>query len=297
MDVSDLLRDLGGVARRSTLLRFIDRSELEKAVTGGRVVRDSRGLYALPEADLARRIAARMGGVLCLTSAALEHGWAVQKVPDKPHVLVSRGRKLPRDARTVAVIHFGEAGPEQVRDGVTVPELTLLQCLRRLPYAEALSVADSALRSGAGPGMLERLAENVRGPGAPQVRRVCRGADGRAANPFESTLRAIAHAVPGLHVTPQVVISEGAFTARPDLVDERLWLVLEADSFEWHGKRSALASDARRYNMLVVRGWIVLRFCYEDVMFHPDDVRSVIVSAVELAELLKEVGRPRLHAA
>jgi hypothetical protein len=49
--------------------------------------------------------------------------------------------------------------------------------------------------------------------------------------------------------------------------------------------------------MLVVRGWIVLRFCYEDVMFHPDDVRSVIVSAVELAELLKEVGRPRLHAA
>jgi very-short-patch-repair endonuclease len=100
-----------------------------------------------------------------------------------------------------------------------------------------------------------------------------------------------------LHVTPQVVITEGAFTARPDLVDERLWLVLEADSFEWHGKRSALASDARRYNMLVVRGWIVLRFCYEDVMFHPDDVRSVIVSAVELAELLKEVGRPRLHAA
>jgi very-short-patch-repair endonuclease len=93
-----------------------------------------------------------------------------------------------------------------------------------------------------------------------------------------------------------VVISD-EFTARPDLVDERLWLVLEADSFEWHGKRSALASDARRYNLLVVRGWIVLRFSYEDVMFQPDEVRRVLLAAVQLAELLSEVGRSRLRAA
>ena len=107
MDVSDLLRDLGGVARRSTLLRVVERAELEGAVASGLVVRDARGLYALPGADEARRIAARLGGALCLTSAALEHGWAVTTVPAKRHVLVSRGRKLPSHARRLAHVHVG----------------------------------------------------------------------------------------------------------------------------------------------------------------------------------------------
>ena len=292
MDVSDLLRDLGGVARRSTLLRVVDRGQLERALGAGRVVRDARGLYALPEADSARRIAARLGGALCLTSAALAHGWPVKTVPDKPHVLVSRGRRLPREARVIAHVHIGDAPP-----GVTAPELTLLQCLRRLPYDEALAVADSALRCGVGRGDLDRIAGDARGPGAPRIRRVCAAADARAANPFESVLRAICHDVPGLSVTPQVVITGDAFTVRPDLVDERLWLVLEADSFEWHGKRTALASDARRYNRLVVDGWMVLRFCYEDVMLHPEEVGRILVSAVDLAELLSEVGRTPNRAA
>jgi very-short-patch-repair endonuclease len=55
--------------------------------------------------------------------------------------------------------------------------------------------------------------------------------------------------------------------ARPDLVDEDLRLVLEADSFEWHGDRVALRDDARRYDLMVVNGWRVLRFAWEDVMF------------------------------
>ena len=88
---------------------------------------------------------------------------------------------------------------------------------------------------------------------------------------------------------PQVRIDDGAFIVRPDLVDEGLRLVLEADSFEWHGKRSALAEDTRRYNMLVVAGWIVLRFCFEDVMYDPESVRETLVQSVALAEVLKNL--------
>jgi very-short-patch-repair endonuclease len=62
---------------------------------------------------------------------------------------------------------------------------------------------------------------------------------------------------------------------------------MEADSFEWHGKRSALAEDTRRYNMLVVAGWTVLRFCYEDVMFDAELVHRTLLEAVALAEVLK----------
>ena len=61
-------------------------------------------------------------------------------------------------------------------------------------------------------------------------------------------------------------IREPGLVARPDLVDDGLRIVLEADSFEWHGGRASLARDARRYNLLVVNGWVVLRFAWEQVM-------------------------------
>ncbi len=59
------------------------------------------------------------------------------------------------------------------------------------------------------------------------------------------------------------------FLGRPDLVDERLGIILEADSFAWHGSRAALRRDAKRYDEFVVRGWLVLRFAWEDVMSRP----------------------------
>lgn len=77
-------------------------------------------------------------------------------------------------------------------DGVTTPLDTVLQCAARLPFPEALSVADSALRSGAvGPDTLRNAADVYHGIGRSRVRRVAVTADGRAANPFESGLRAI----------------------------------------------------------------------------------------------------------
>lgn len=296
MTVVDLLTELGGVARRSALLKVVDRSALDRALDSGAVVRTSRGVYALADVDESVRAAAVLGGVLSLTSAALAHGWAVKTVPDRPHVIVSRGRRVD-PGQQIAHIHRGELRPDQVDDGRTSLETTLEQCLRALPYDEALAIADSARRSGVGRGVFDDLADRVRGPGAVQVRRVCRNATDLAANPFESVLRAIAEDVDGLDLRPQVLINDGPFAVHPDLVDEKLRVVVEADSFEWHGKRSALASDCRRYNMLVIHGWLVLRFCYEDVMFHQDDVRHVLASVVPLAELLTQRSRRATVAA
>lgn len=287
MDPVDLLRELGGAARRSALLTVLSRAELRQAVAAGLVVRDARGVYVLPEVDEGVRAAVALRGALGLTSAALRHGWAVAEVPDKPHVMLSRGRKLPPRARERANVHWSELKAEQVVDGVTTEDVTLEHCLRHLPYTEALAVADSALREGFGPQALERLAARVVGPGSRQVRLVGERADARAANPFESTLRGISHSVEGLSFEPQLWVTDTARAVRPDLVDVRLRLIAEADSFEFHGHRSALAADTRRYNMLIVAGWIVLRFCYEDVMFRPEEVRRTLLAAVAWAELLK----------
>lgn len=166
----------------------------------------------------------------------------------------------------------------------TSAETTLEMCLRQLPFDEALAVADSALREGFDPGVLAGLAGGARGPGSRQLRRGAEAASPLAANPFESVLRALAIDVPGLTVRPQVPV----LTTRPDLVDERLRIVAEADSFAWHGSRGALDRDCGRYNMLVVHGWTVLRFSYEAVMHSPAEVRETLVATVRMTEVLTE---------
>ncbi len=184
-----------------------------------------------------------------------------------------------------------DLGTDDVEGLATTARKTLAMCGRLLPFGEALAVADSALRDGFPSSELLDLATTARGPGSARLRRVARLADGRAANPFESVLRAIALDVPGLDVEPQLRIRGSlGLDVRPDLVDVRLRIVLEADSFEWHGDRAALRRDARRYDLLVANGWVVLRFAYEDVMHDQDWVRRVLVSTVERTQRLVDAG-------
>jgi hypothetical protein len=101
-DPVEALLHLGGVATRSQLLTVCSRSGLERAVREGTVLRRARDRYTLPSLDDAIGVAHAVSGVLCLTSAALYHGWAVKEVPEKPHVSFRRNRKLTaaqRDAR------------------------------------------------------------------------------------------------------------------------------------------------------------------------------------------------------
>jgi very-short-patch-repair endonuclease len=226
---------------------------------------------------------------LALTSAALKHGWAVKSVPDRPHLLFSNGRRLPDDVGS-AVVHRGRPAAGDIVDGVTSKAFTLLQCMRRLPFDEALCVADSALRAGYPRQELLRIGESASGPGSPQIRRVSREASGLSANVFETTMRAEVLDILTFRPRPQVTIRGPGWTARADLADERLGIVLEADSFEWHGDRAALSADARRYDLMVAAGWTVLRFSYEHVMTQPEFVRRVTTDVVVRAERMHQVG-------
>lgn len=285
MRPAEVLEQLGGVARRRTLLRWVSRGDLARALEVGDVIAVGRQRCGLPDADLAVRTAARLGGIVGLTSAALHHGWAVKSVPPLPHVVLSRGCRIPASAPP-ALVHRAELGDGEVDGHWTSEETTLEHCLRRLPFDEALCVADSALREGVGRDVLDRLADRVRGPGAVQVRRVAGASSPLAANPFESTARAISLAVPGLELRAQVVLPELGY--RADLVDETLRIVVECDSFTWHGSRDALAADCRRYNAMVSHGWLVLRLCWEDVMFHPDAVHELLEATLVHAQMLSK---------
>lgn len=280
VDVAAVMVELGGVATRAQLIGATSRVHVDRALKAGEVVADAPGRYALPSADEVLRAVHRLQGLLCRESAALHHGWAVKMVPDLPHISVPRKRRIAPARRAGVHLHRDDLHPDDIDGIATSKEFTLAQCARALPFDAALAVADSALRAELPPSTLARIAASAHGPGAQQIRRVAGEARAEAANAFESVLRATACDVEGLNVRPQVRIRGSRATVRPDLVDEDLRIILEADSFEWHGDRAALRRDARRYNLLVADGWIVLRFAWEDVMFDPDYVRSVLVAVV-----------------
>jgi len=250
-------------------------------VSDGRsiVLTDAQGRYALPAAEEAVRAAHRLTGVLSHRSAALRHGWELKTVPAQPDVTVRRNRTIAPDRRAGVALHRADLRAAELHpDGIcTSVERTLVDCLRSLPFDEALAVADSALRHRSlAKTRLVELADGIRGPGAPQARDVAREASGLAANPFESALRAIAENVKGLHVEPQVWLQLDGEWMRPDLLDARHRLIIEAESFEWHGKRRSLERDCVRYNAFALVGYTVLRFSWEQVMFQPEYVERCL---------------------
>ncbi len=292
VDVRMQMYRLGGVATRAAIISLTSRHVLEQALRDGVIVRHGRGRYALPVVDEAVALAHAHSGVLSLLSAALYWGWSVKTVPDRPHITVPRKRRVSAARQLLANFHWMDLSDDDVADGrVTTMRKTIVDCMRCLPFDEALAVADSALRSGSFTQQdLFALAGSVRGPGRRACLRVAAAASGRAANPFESVLRAIAWDVPGLTPEPQVAIAALPVPITPDVVDRGLKLALEADSFAWHGERSHLKRDCRRYNVLVLLGWRVLRFTWEDVMLHPEYVRACLIAAVNAADGQAEVS-------
>jgi very-short-patch-repair endonuclease len=174
--------------------------------------------------------------------------------------------------------------PTAVHEGVTSPLRTVLDCARTLEPAAALTVADSALRQWLiRAADLRAAAESVRGSGRRRALWVAEHADPRAESPLESALRAVLLLAGIRGFEPQVLVEDEGFRARVDLAHRQLRVVLEADSFEHHGSRAALARDCRRYDELTVRGWRVLRFAWEHVMFEEEWVAATVGGLVRPA--------------
>jgi len=277
VDVVEALAQLGGEASPKQVQALTSRTALRKAITAGRVVRIRQGLVGLPLLSVGADAARVAHGAQSHLSAALAHGWEVKRAPDLPMITVPRNRVLDEERRALMRVSWGKLTPEELAGRITAPPRTVIDCARALPFDAALTVADSALRSGA-VSIDELLAAEQASPrtGRPAVRRVLAAADGRAANPFESVLRALALEVEGLEAEPQVWIGD----ARVDLADRRLRIAIEAEGREFHNTKQGFQKDVRRYTALVRQGWLVVRFVWDDVMNRPDYVREVLTDIV-----------------
>ena len=289
MDPVEALDRLGGVAEAYEVLRWTSRRRLRKSVRRGEVERLARGRYSIGTATAAFTAARELGGAtVCLRSAAAHHGWKTKYQPELPDLALKRGRVLRAEGRDRITPHWFNVDDDDRAAGVTRPLKTVIDCARQLPFDEALSIADSALRSGS---VTRGELDNFRaiGAGSAAVRRVLHHADGRSANPFESVLRALALEC-GVELEPQLAVDLGTGTIHVDLGARDPRLVLEADSWTHHATRAAHSRDCARYNLLVLDGWLVLRFTWEQVMTRPAYVRWV------LSHLARRVERPELES-
>ncbi|MBA2389242.1 MAG: DUF559 domain-containing protein [Geodermatophilaceae bacterium] len=264
MDPSLALRQCGGAASYIRLRALgVTAHSLWRARVNGEVERLRQGSYALPDAAAAMVKAVRLGGVLSCTSAARHLDLPVL-IAHEAHVTVPRAWG---HARTAGVrVHRRDLIPSE-HDGVaTGLTRTVLDCARELDMREALVVADAAVRSGLALRALQSAAMEATGPGSGAIRQVIGLVDGRAESPIETCLRLLAMRLAVVEL--QVPI---AGVGRVDMLVDG-WLVLEADGFEYHSTRQHYRVDRRRANALAERGFVLLRFTYEDIVQRPDHV-------------------------
>jgi very-short-patch-repair endonuclease len=293
VDVTAVLHAHGGSLRAGSLRELVGRRQLARAVAAGEVIRDARGAYSLPGQPARLAIASALRGVQSHLSAAEHWGFALTRAPAEVHITIPQNAQRTRVADRVR-LHYRDLDGSDVVESVTCQELTVIQCLRDLPLADALGVGDSALAMGVRPSRLERRANALRGPGSARVRTRLTWLDARAANAFESACRAILldGGIEGFE--PQLSIHRGRTPiARVDLGHRRLRILIECESFAHHGSRDALRRDCRRYTTLAAMGWLVLRFSWEDVMFHEAWVLAAVrraVATAQRAEIAVEPG-------
>lgn len=279
--VVEALARLGGARPTEDLRMLTSRRAVRAAVAEGAILRVRRGMVRLPMLDEATAAAHDLRGARSHLSAALHHGWEVAAPPSAPMITIPRtAHASARRAR----IFWSTLSAQELADGVTDPVRTVVDCARTMPFGDALAVADSALRSRrVRTNELIAAAEASPRTGRSKALRVARAADGRAANPFESLLRGIALGVPGLSVVPQVHIGGAEFIGAADLVDVGLGLVIEAESWGYHGDRAAFDRDVRRYTAMVRAGWRVVRFLWHDVRHRPAHVGAVLADLVAVS--------------
>jgi very-short-patch-repair endonuclease len=272
--VADVVRGFGGRIHRRDLLRYVSTHQVATALAAGDLIRAARGIYVLPAMPQEHQVAAACRGVVSHQSAAKLLGLPMVFAPTAVHVTANRGAR-PAPMKNV-VIHRRALTDTELHAGVTSPLRTALDCCGSLPFREALAVADSAARTI--PGFIHDLqdAAGQAGPGRARRLAVAAHACPLSANPFESALRGIIIEAGLTGFRPQVWIDTEGGRYRVDLADTARRVVIEADSFEWHGNRSALNEDCRRYDELVRAGWTVLRFSWEQVMFDAEWVARII---------------------
>ncbi|CAN5450132.1 hypothetical protein BH10ACT6_BH10ACT6_13260 [soil metagenome] len=281
MRVDDAVRAVarrGGIATTAELRAAgvrpdaINRAVLLKST----LIRPRRGIFALATAPPEVLRAIRAGGALAATSAAQLYGlWTP---PDgRLHVSVRRDAHLSASHRVVYHRDAHHLGPSE--RFLVSRQSCVRQCIRFLPFSEAVAVLDSALHQlaqNAVPAIdLDLDLDLMRRDLPRRLHPVLDASDGRAEAGAESLARTRLAQV-GVIATPQQWIASGI---RVDLLIDDL--VVEIGSREFHADPDQYEHDHARAALIVGLGFDYLEFTTSQVTGDWDTVEGVILRRIE----------------
>jgi len=237
----------------------VSKDAIHRAVTLRRTLKRPRyGVVALPELPEPILRAAAVGGALAGVSAAEYYGlWT----PTRPPLHVSiRADAVRRAGRAAVLIRDGASLGRDERFVVSV-QTCVRQCIRSLPFDEAVAVLDSALHLQADGGARSLDLPALRRSLPRRLHPVLDAADARAEAGAESLARVRLERM-GIHARPQVWVTS---RIRVDLlVNDRL--VIEIGSKEFHADPKQYESDHDRSATLLALGCELLEFTTDQVM-------------------------------
>ncbi len=288
-------RQHGFVSRAQCLAAGLSKTQVHTRVAKGGWIRHLPCVFLLPGIKVThegRLMAAQLwagnDSLLSHSSAAWLHR-IDDAPPTIPELYVRNGKRCSgvRSYRWSAHSSLSTAR----RNGLvfTRVERTLLDISGRYDARRVGRSMDSALRQGLT--TLDRLGAeaNEQGRkgrlGCKVFRELLRGRDHRDAavrSEFETrTLRTLKQ-IRTAAVMPnhRIAISGSSFYL--DFAYPAVKLGIECQSVRWHLGDEALKSDSARMRKLALAGWVILPFCWDDVIFNPARVRSEVEEALEL---------------
>lgn len=239
-----------------------------RAVDAGMLERVHRSWLVADHCSSARRAAAEVSGrVTCVTAAREQGLWT----PDVEGTHIWVPSTASRNTRLGRVLHWAR-GPVPVAPfAVDEPILNVLfHVARCLDPKPAATVWESALRKNAVTLPQLRLTKWHSSAATEVLARVGTGSD----SGLETIFLRIAQSC-GVPVQQQVLIDGHPVDA---LIGELL--VVQLDGFEFHGKAKDRRRDLRQDARLVLLGYTVLRFDYQQIMFDMHYVQQTILNAI-----------------
>ena len=279
--LAELAEKQHGVVTRAQLLALgFTKAAVDSRVRRGALRLVHRGVYAVGHTALrdegwwlAAVLACGPGAVLSHLSAAAF--WAM-RVPRHAEIHVTAKRLSgPLGVVVHETRHLSGADITVERFvPVTTRARTVIDCADLMAWPELRALADHGVRMDVD--ALRRA--QLRAPGRRGARNITRliASDPRTRSELERAMRKICRRLGA----PQPEINGKVLGIERDFVWRAQRLVVETDGGTFHLPKAARERDYEDDVRLVVAGWRVVRFSYDQVLYEPDAV------AARLAQLL-----------
>jgi very-short-patch-repair endonuclease len=301
----ELARRQGGVITRDQLATLeLTRGRINHLVrSGALVVTSHRGIYqaaAAPSTPATAAWRSVLGAHAVLSYLSAAEWWDLPVEQDGRIHVTRRARqrlathKLIRVHRTLLV---PEAVTTRFGLRITTRTETLLDCLGWLPVPAARNLLDRAFQQGwlAPRDLDHRLDEQPGRWGNRQLAGLARDCRPGIEAESERRLQRLLEQAGVRGWIANHPVRVGGRRFRPDIAFPQFRLAVEVDGWAHHRTKERRDADVERDNLLMLAGWRVLRFTWEDVVDRPEYVLGVIRAAL-MAETTQPGTWPALLA-